>query len=721
MNRILCTVCLLLVPVSCTTGSRSGSGVEQVADWAAPPLERAVSVRHGRTGDDLSFDAFLDALAKADVVFLGELHTDETTHRVELAVYEGLLARRGGKVVLAMEMFERDAQPALDDYLAGRIDEAAFLSSTRPWTNYRTAYRPLIEKARSAGRPVVASNFPRPLRRRVGMEGPEVLETLEGDAKREAPAEFFPNTPAYWRRVDNAVRSHRAMMGDISGDDQRLYSTQSLWDNSMGEACALALDAHAGHSVLHVNGGFHSAYWDGTVRQLRLRKPRANVITVAISPVMNPNVAEVASVPTADYVVFAEARATDLHDGTWSVYVPRKQEYRFHLPDGAGDDKLVPLLIWLSDDGLTAPDGMDLWKDRLGGDVAIAVLEPPYPGIQPDLGKGGRWYWPDSFPSDIAALIETTERTWGYLLRHYPIDPSRVCLAGEGTGATVVAAIGLLTDRMGIDAVALNPRQYAKIKDFPLPLPEFRGDDANPDKTLRVVMADGDNSWWTEELGEYVAIGLDASLVADDDDPWITELHDENALRAALGVEARPAYEATERRYVLIEQDSPRARHWARLRALRAAADGGGPVAVLNAAPDDETAGRIATETLAESFAAKGALPKCPGPFGGTTVVVIPDGASTEQVDAWLAFEEDDPLTKHSRFHRLRIATGTDDRTLPAVLEKLNSENRQNVLIVPATFCVDATTMRALQRSVRALEDPMTLHWLPGLGGRKAQ
>ncbi len=138
MSRLFVVVCMFLLPVSCATVSRSGGGAEQVAEWSAPPLDRAVSVRHGRTGEALSFHAFLDALAKADVVFLGELHTDETTHRVELAVYEGLLARRGGKVVLAMEMFERDVQPALDDYLAGRIDEAAFLSSARPRGNYRT-------------------------------------------------------------------------------------------------------------------------------------------------------------------------------------------------------------------------------------------------------------------------------------------------------------------------------------------------------------------------------------------------------------------------------------------------------------------------------------------------------------------------------------------------------------------------------------------------------
>lgn len=196
MSRLFVVVSLFLLPVSCAAVSHSG-GVDGRAEWSAPPLHRAVSVRHGRTGEALSFDAFLDALARADVVFLGETHTDETTHRVELAVYEGLLVRRGGKVVLAMEMFERDVQPALNDYLAGRIDEATFLSRARPWKHYHTGYRALIEKARSSGSPVVASNFPRPLRRRVAMEGPEVLGTLEGDAQREAPAELLPNTPAH--------------------------------------------------------------------------------------------------------------------------------------------------------------------------------------------------------------------------------------------------------------------------------------------------------------------------------------------------------------------------------------------------------------------------------------------------------------------------------------------------------------------------------------------
>ena len=69
----------------------------------------------------------------------------------------GLAAATDDHVVLSLEQFERDAQPALDDYLAGRIDEAAFLAKARPWGNYREAYRPLIEFCKARGLPVVAA------------------------------------------------------------------------------------------------------------------------------------------------------------------------------------------------------------------------------------------------------------------------------------------------------------------------------------------------------------------------------------------------------------------------------------------------------------------------------------------------------------------------------------------------------------------------------------
>ncbi len=721
-----CTLFALLLVAACSTTTTplpdplNGPESADEPAWAAPPLEQAVAVRDGHTGASLTFDALLDELATADVVFLGETHTDETTHRVELAVLEGLLARRDGRVALAMEMFERDVQALLDRYLAGEVDEAYFLERSRPWGNYRTGYRPLVEAARAAGAPVVASNFPSHLRRVFATKKGAALEAIDERAHGWVPAEFHPNTPEYWRRVDNAVRGHSAMMRSMGGDGdpERTYATQSLWDNSMGDACAKALDANPGHSVLHVNGGFHSQYWDGTVRQLRLRKPDARVLTVSILPTANPQVAVVDGKPWADYVVFAESRADDAHEGAWSVQVQRTVKYRLHVPDTASDTARVPLLIWLPDDGLTAADGMDLWRARLGDDVSIAVLEPPYRERQEDMGEGGRWFWPDTFAGDLGSAGQAIGRTWGYLLRNFPVDPTRVCIAGEGTGATVVAAAGLRADGMDHRAVAMTPRKFAKIKDFPLPLPEYRGDEPATDKTLRVIARSGDIEWWQGELAEYAGIGFESELTTVTDDPWGVETEAENALRAALGLDPLGAGAGSSRAYVLAESDTPRARHWARLLALRHAAKHGDRVAVLDETPEDAQAQRVETGVSPEGAVHPGRLPPCPGPFGGTTVLVLPGDTPADQADAWVALEKNDPLTKQSRFLRVRVVTGTGERTLATMLAQLEAKGRKNVLIVPAEFCADGATMRALARVARPFEDRMTLRWMPGLGAR---
>jgi len=64
---------------------------------------------------------FVD-LAQRDVVFLGEQHDNAIGHAWHRHMLENLHEKRGD-VVLSMEMFERDVQPVLDDYLAGRIEE----------------------------------------------------------------------------------------------------------------------------------------------------------------------------------------------------------------------------------------------------------------------------------------------------------------------------------------------------------------------------------------------------------------------------------------------------------------------------------------------------------------------------------------------------------------------------------------------------------------------
>src|SRR5437870_4513581 len=89
------------------------------------------------------FETLLSDAAKSDVLFVGEQHDDPATHRIELAVLEGL-ARRRTNVVLAMEMFERDVQPVVNDYLGGKISLEDFMNKSRPWPNFMSDYHFLV-------------------------------------------------------------------------------------------------------------------------------------------------------------------------------------------------------------------------------------------------------------------------------------------------------------------------------------------------------------------------------------------------------------------------------------------------------------------------------------------------------------------------------------------------------------------------------------------------
>ncbi len=681
--------------------------------WHAPPLQRSISIRDGHTGQDVDWEALLEALAQADAVFLGEQHTDETSHRLQWAIYEELLARRQQRVVLGLEMFERDTQDPLDAYLAGEIDERTWLAQARPWPNYPTAYRPLIETARRAAVPVVAANFPRPLRMRIAREGPQVLEDLSDEERQHVPERLLPQPDAYWRRVDNAMRGHAARIRP----EDRLHSTQSLWDNAMADTAARALDDRPDHSVLFINGDFHSAYGEGAVYLLRQRKPQIAITTVSLVPVANPSVADWKGLPVADFVVFVEDRARDPQDGAWSVAIPSSLDYQFHQPAERDGQSKLPLLIVLVEEGLMARDGMDMWRERLGEQAAIAVLEPLHRQQQPDRSRGGRWFWPDSFASDLQRALQACERMWAYLCRHFPVDPERVAIVGRGTGATVAAAIAVRTQRIDVRAVAWLPEQFAQLNDLPLPLPELWGEVPPPERSLVMAINEADRPWWEPEWQAYREVGVDTRPLDWDPDPWQQEPQLEQAVRDALGLPACDSPLERPRFYLVVSPEAPRERHWARRHAQWAAVQHGAAVAVVDETPEDPAAEAWPTEVHADQFAAPGRLPRCPGPFGGTTVIVLPPELSEAERQAWQDLEREDPLAAASRFHRLRVATGLPGHTLPEVLARLKSEDRRNVLIVPAVFYAEASWMRELDHSVRELRDAMTLHWRPGLGG----
>lgn len=675
-------------------------------------------VRSFAGGREIGLHELWTRLADTDAVFLGEEHLDATTHRFQLAAFEALIARRG-PVVLALEMFERDVQPLLDEYLAGRTSERAFLAGARPWRNYATGYRPLIEAAKRRGLPVVASNAPAGVRRTVASGGADALNALPAAERGLLPPEILPQSAAYWERFRRVLRGHMGATTGPTDPGKMLYTTQSLWDNCMGWSCAQALARHRGHVLLHVNGAFHTRRRQGTVEQLLLRRPSTRVLTVELIPVEDLRVVDpAADAAEADFVVYCERRGRGVQQGQHAVPIAPELRFRLHVPEVATAEKPAPLLVWLPDEGQREQDAAAYWRSALGARCAIAVVEPPQRYLADNLLPTGRWFWTDRFDEDMRVARAGLQRVTRHIGQRFPIDRRRIVLAGEGTGATLVVN-ALLYGNLDVAGIALAPRRFHKLRETPLPEPSRR------DGRLRVLARPGDADWWQREAGDHHASGLPTEVAQAPSDLLERMQRCENTIRAELGLQEH-VFE-TGRTLYLLETDSPVARQWALRLARRQV--GVRAIATTRSGEDQADVRMMGFDPLGdpdrphawfrpEDLSDGKALPLHPSPFGGTTVLVVPAATSEPQRARWQALADDNVIRKRSRFAQLRIAYEDVSPKLPEVLEGLRASGRRNVLIVPAAFCASGDRMRTLSRLAQPWLDSMNIVWLPGLGGR---
>ncbi|MGH7523476.1 MAG: ChaN family lipoprotein [Gemmatimonadales bacterium] len=252
--------------------------------WAP---HRVYDTHHKRFSD---FESLASNAARADVVFLGEEHDDRATHEMELALLQAI-ARRRGNVVVSLEMFERDVQPILDKYLAGAITEEDFLRSARPWPNYATDYRPLVEFARAHGWRVIAGNIPRRMASAVATSGLATVAQWSDSTRGWAAAEFQCPEDDYFRRFGKAMGDHPMGPGPLMSAEElralmvRFYQAQCVKDETMAESIARAHGDGRAPLVIQYNGDFHSDFGEGTVARVKRRLPGSTLMVISAIPV----------------------------------------------------------------------------------------------------------------------------------------------------------------------------------------------------------------------------------------------------------------------------------------------------------------------------------------------------------------------------------------------------------------------------------------------------
>ncbi len=283
------------------------SGIGSVSAQTTPHPEGARSGVSGEfrvfrgDGTVASLADVIDAMGAHEVVFVGETHDDPTGHELEQALFTGAVSRWGSgsdaprAVALSLEMFERDVQYILDEYLDGWITEDQFLKSARPWDFYESDYRPMVEFAKRHEAPVIAANSPRRYANRVTREGPESLMELGAEALRTLPPLPFPDPSAAYRAQwdevmtdtaaadpDEPAPTHPGM--DPAFMERALYS-QSLWDAGMAYSITEHLLESPNALVLHMVGSFHVAGGTGTPEQLEYYLPGTKAMVVVIRAV----------------------------------------------------------------------------------------------------------------------------------------------------------------------------------------------------------------------------------------------------------------------------------------------------------------------------------------------------------------------------------------------------------------------------------------------------
>jgi uncharacterized iron-regulated protein len=233
-------------------------------------------ILHTATGHYIDQQQFYSSLTRYPLVYIGELHDNPASHRLQLEILKAMLARHPGQVVLGMEMFNNEQQKALDQWVAGELNEKEFLRESRWFENWAmdfALYRELLQFSRDQQIPVIGLNVPKALGRKVSMTP---LDQLDQETSEQLP-EMDMNDPYQRLMIEKIFGAHAAGGAML----ESFFRRQTLWDETMAATVADYMLEHPEQHMVIIAGGWHVRYGFGIPRRVHRRLPLPYVLVGA--------------------------------------------------------------------------------------------------------------------------------------------------------------------------------------------------------------------------------------------------------------------------------------------------------------------------------------------------------------------------------------------------------------------------------------------------------
>lgn len=214
-------------------------------------------------GHAADYGDILKAAKNVDVVFFGESHTNPICHWLELQLAKDLYKEKKGQLIIGAEMFERDNQLLLNEYISSMIRKKDFEAEAKLWPNYKTDYAPIVDFAAKKGVKFIATNIPRRYSAIVnlkGFEGLDSINSLERGMIAPLPLKYDPELDCY-KKIRDMFAGSQTHMGD------NLPKAQAIKDATM--AHFILKNLNDGYVFYHINGSYHSENHEGIVWYLK--------------------------------------------------------------------------------------------------------------------------------------------------------------------------------------------------------------------------------------------------------------------------------------------------------------------------------------------------------------------------------------------------------------------------------------------------------------------